>query len=196
MLSYLRPTFAQGWLFSSDSKFWKPPQMKVNIQFSLYDECWWILLYVIRKWLFLFNINNLSCFLQALLHSVPFGKMIVLDLYAEVKPIWNMSTQFYGTPYIWYIVCLGFVLMLVSELNFTCFLWKSVKFQVHASQFWRQHWNVWCSWFNFFRTSWCSYQWKFNHGTTFKICFTFLFFWNIFNLMYTLVNGIYLFCLT
>ncbi|KAL1188934.1 Alpha-N-acetylglucosaminidase [Cardamine amara subsp. amara] len=55
----------QGWLFSSDSKFWKPPQMK------------------------------------ALLHSVPSGKMIVLDLYAEVKPIWNTSTQFYGTPYIW-----------------------------------------------------------------------------------------------
>lgn len=22
----------QGWLFSSDSRFWKPPQMKVNIQ--------------------------------------------------------------------------------------------------------------------------------------------------------------------
>ncbi|XP_057513131.1 alpha-N-acetylglucosaminidase isoform X2 [Actinidia eriantha] len=55
----------QGWLFYSDSSFWKPPQMK------------------------------------ALLHSVPFGKMIVLDLFAEVKPIWETSSQFYGTPYIW-----------------------------------------------------------------------------------------------
>ncbi|CAI9103014.1 OLC1v1001424C2 [Oldenlandia corymbosa var. corymbosa] len=55
----------QGWLFYSDSSFWKPPQMK------------------------------------ALLHSVPFGKMIVLDLFADVKPIWNYSNQFYGTPYIW-----------------------------------------------------------------------------------------------
>ncbi|KAK9128725.1 hypothetical protein Syun_017522 [Stephania yunnanensis] len=55
----------QGWLFSSDSAFWKPPQM------------------------------------EALLHSVPFGKMIVLDLFAEVKPIWEVSSQFYGTPYIW-----------------------------------------------------------------------------------------------
>ncbi|CAN8256438.1 unnamed protein product [Cochlearia groenlandica] len=55
----------QGWLFSSESKFWKPSQMK------------------------------------ALLHSVPFGKMIVLDLFADVKPIWNTSAQFYGTPYIW-----------------------------------------------------------------------------------------------
>lgn len=55
----------QGWLFSSDAAFWKPPQMK------------------------------------ALLHSVPSGKMIVLDLFAEVKPIWQRSEQFYGTPYIW-----------------------------------------------------------------------------------------------
>ncbi|XP_051117380.1 alpha-N-acetylglucosaminidase [Andrographis paniculata] len=55
----------QGWLFYSDSSFWKPPQMK------------------------------------ALLHSVPFGKMIVLDLFAEVHPIWKSSSQFYNTPYIW-----------------------------------------------------------------------------------------------
>ncbi|XP_059651881.1 alpha-N-acetylglucosaminidase isoform X2 [Cornus florida] len=55
----------QGWLFSSDSSFWKPPQMK------------------------------------ALLHSVPFGRMIVLDLFADVVPIWKASSQFYGTPYIW-----------------------------------------------------------------------------------------------
>ncbi|KAL8500848.1 hypothetical protein ACS0TY_020436 [Phlomoides rotata] len=55
----------QGWLFYSDSSFWKPPQMK------------------------------------ALLHSVPFGKMIVLDLFAEVKPIWKSSSQFYHVPYIW-----------------------------------------------------------------------------------------------
>lgn len=55
----------QGWLFSSDAKFWKPPQMK------------------------------------ALLHSVPVGKMIVLDLFADVKPVWKTSSQFYGVPYVW-----------------------------------------------------------------------------------------------
>ncbi|KAE8679830.1 Detected protein of confused Function [Hibiscus syriacus] len=55
----------QGWLFYSESTFWKPPQMK------------------------------------ALLHSVPVGKMIVLDLFADVKPIWATSSQFYGTPYVW-----------------------------------------------------------------------------------------------
>ncbi|XP_048134579.1 alpha-N-acetylglucosaminidase isoform X2 [Rhodamnia argentea] len=39
--------------------------------------------------------------MQALLHSVPIGKMIVLDLFADVKPIWETSAQFYGTPYVW-----------------------------------------------------------------------------------------------
>ncbi|WOK96049.1 alpha-N-acetylglucosaminidase [Canna indica] len=39
--------------------------------------------------------------MKALLHSVPIGKMIVLDLFAEVKPIWKKSSQFYGVPYVW-----------------------------------------------------------------------------------------------
>ncbi|KAJ4822739.1 hypothetical protein Tsubulata_007000 [Turnera subulata] len=39
--------------------------------------------------------------MQALLHSVPLGKMIVLDLFADVKPIWRTSSQFYGIPYVW-----------------------------------------------------------------------------------------------
>ncbi|KAG9458243.1 hypothetical protein H6P81_002751 [Aristolochia fimbriata] len=55
----------QGWLFYSDSEFWKPPQMR------------------------------------ALLHSVPYGKMIVIDLFADVKPLWEKSSQFYGIPYLW-----------------------------------------------------------------------------------------------
>lgn len=38
---------------------------------------------------------------QALLHSVPLGKLIVLDLFADVKPIWKISSHFYGVPYIW-----------------------------------------------------------------------------------------------
>jgi len=47
--------------------------------------------------------NGFPMSIQALLHSVPSGKMIVLDLFAEVKPIWQHSEQFYGTPYIWQV---------------------------------------------------------------------------------------------
>jgi len=39
--------------------------------------------------------------MKALLHSVPIGKMVVLDLFADVKPIWLQSDHFYGIPYIW-----------------------------------------------------------------------------------------------
>ncbi|KAL2253990.1 UNVERIFIED_CONTAM: Alpha-N-acetylglucosaminidase [Sesamum indicum] len=39
--------------------------------------------------------------MKALLHSVPVGKLVVLDLYAEVKPVWATSEQFYGVPYVW-----------------------------------------------------------------------------------------------
>jgi hypothetical protein len=50
------------------------------------------------------HVDNICfVFLQALLHSVPIGKMMVLDLFADVKPIWQMSSQFYGVPYIWYV---------------------------------------------------------------------------------------------
>ena len=38
------------------------------------------------------------------MHSVPLGKLVVLDLFAEVKPIWITSEQFYGVPYIWKVI--------------------------------------------------------------------------------------------
>lgn len=80
--------FVQGWLFYTDSSFWKPPQMKVCMFFSLFP------MFVVEELLNLFVY-------QALLHSVPFGKMIVLDLFADVKPVWESSSQFYDTPYVW-----------------------------------------------------------------------------------------------
>uniref|UniRef100_A0A3B5A2Z6 Alpha-N-acetylglucosaminidase n=2 Tax=Stegastes partitus TaxID=144197 RepID=A0A3B5A2Z6_9TELE len=55
----------QGWLFFSDSAFWKPPQI------------------------------------QAFLHGVPLGRMIVLDLFAETEPIYSYTNSFYGQPFIW-----------------------------------------------------------------------------------------------
>lgn len=39
--------------------------------------------------------------MKALLHSVPLGRLVVLDLFAEVKPMWSATQQFYGVPYIW-----------------------------------------------------------------------------------------------
>ncbi|KAL4235880.1 hypothetical protein ACF0H5_004269 [Mactra antiquata] len=55
----------QGWLFSHNTDFWMPPQVK------------------------------------ALLTSVPQGKMIILDLFAEVLPVYSNTSSFYGQPFIW-----------------------------------------------------------------------------------------------
>lgn len=55
----------QGWLFYSDRKFWKAPQI------------------------------------EALLKAVPDNKMILLDLAAEIEPVWKRTESFYGKPWIW-----------------------------------------------------------------------------------------------
>lgn len=55
----------QGWLFVSDTAFWRPAQVK------------------------------------ALLHGVPLGRMIVLDLFAESLPAFSFTQSFYGQPFIW-----------------------------------------------------------------------------------------------
>lgn len=55
----------QGWLFYSDRKFWKAPQIK------------------------------------ALLDAVPDDHMILLDLAAEIEPVWKRTQAFYGKPWIW-----------------------------------------------------------------------------------------------
>lgn len=55
----------QGWLFYSDRKFWKAPQI------------------------------------EALLKAVPNDKMILLDLAAEIEPVWKRTQAFYGKPWIW-----------------------------------------------------------------------------------------------
>ncbi|GAM25850.1 hypothetical protein SAMD00019534_090250 [Acytostelium subglobosum LB1] len=38
---------------------------------------------------------------QAFLSGVPVGSLLVLDLWAEVRPAWNLTDQFYGHYWIW-----------------------------------------------------------------------------------------------
>lgn len=61
--------------------------------------------------------------LQALLHSVPIGRLVVLDLFAEVKPIWQSSEQFYGVPYIWKVLFFQKKILNVVDL---------LKFRIHT----------------------------------------------------------------
>ncbi|XP_022135500.1 alpha-N-acetylglucosaminidase-like [Momordica charantia] len=57
--------------------------------------------WLMQGWMFSYDPFWRPQQMKALLHSVPLGRLVVLDLYAEVKPIWISSEQFYGTPYIW-----------------------------------------------------------------------------------------------
>ncbi|XP_022738766.1 alpha-N-acetylglucosaminidase-like [Durio zibethinus] len=61
------------------------------------DNAVWLM----QGWLFSYDPFWRPLQMKALLHSVPLGKLVVLDLFAEVKPIWITSEQFYGVPYIW-----------------------------------------------------------------------------------------------
>ncbi|XP_044484414.1 alpha-N-acetylglucosaminidase-like [Mangifera indica] len=57
--------------------------------------------WLMQGWLFSYDPFWRPTQMKALLHSVPVGRLVVLDLFAEVKPIWVTSEQFYGVPYIW-----------------------------------------------------------------------------------------------
>ncbi|PNY05873.1 alpha-n-acetylglucosaminidase-like protein [Trifolium pratense] len=57
--------------------------------------------WLMQGWLFSYDPFWRPPQMKALLHSVPVGKLVVLDLFAEVKPIWATTEQFYGVPYIW-----------------------------------------------------------------------------------------------
>ncbi|KAI4336090.1 hypothetical protein L6164_014662 [Bauhinia variegata] len=60
--------------------------------------------WLMQGWLFSYDPFWRPPQMKALLHSVPVGKLVVLDLFAEVKPIWITSEQFYGVPYIWKVI--------------------------------------------------------------------------------------------
>ncbi|CAL5374798.1 unnamed protein product [Camellia sinensis] len=62
--------------------------------------------WLMQGWLFSYDPFWRPPQMKALLHSVPVGRMVVLDLFAEVKPIWPTSEQFYGVPYIWKVCML------------------------------------------------------------------------------------------
>eukprot|EP00042_Codosiga_hollandica_P039358 m.329171 g.329171 ORF g.329171 m.329171 type:complete len:823 (+) comp55597_c0_seq2:203-2671(+) len=56
--------------------------------------------WVMQGWCFFdsyWNNDNI----EALLHGVPRGNLIVLDLFADVLPLWNTTQSFFNTPFIW-----------------------------------------------------------------------------------------------
>lgn len=62
--------------------------------------------WVMQAWFLYYSINNFwrEPQVKALLGAVPNDKMIILDLWGEVHPVWEKQSSFYGKPWIWNVL--------------------------------------------------------------------------------------------
>lgn len=96
---YSSDTFNENRPPTNDSTFLNNIGKKVYLSMADVDPK---AVWVMQGWLF----YNQSDFWQptqikALLSSVPDDKMIILDLWSEVNPVWNRTEAYYGKPWIW-----------------------------------------------------------------------------------------------
>ncbi|XP_025109026.1 alpha-N-acetylglucosaminidase-like isoform X2 [Pomacea canaliculata] len=57
--------------------------------------------WLMQGWLFMDSNFWKPPQIKALLTSVPLGRMIILDLFAELSPVYQRTESFYGQPFIW-----------------------------------------------------------------------------------------------
>ncbi|HVS96731.1 MAG TPA: alpha-N-acetylglucosaminidase [Puia sp.] len=62
--------------------------------------------WVMQAWFLYYSIDNFwkEPQVKALLGAVPDDKMVILDLYGEVHPVWKKQSAFYGKPWIWNVL--------------------------------------------------------------------------------------------
>ncbi|HVZ96711.1 MAG TPA: alpha-N-acetylglucosaminidase [Chitinophagaceae bacterium] len=62
--------------------------------------------WVMQAWFLYYSIDNFwkEPQVRALLGAVPNNKMMILDLYGEVHPVWNHQSAFYGKLWIWNVL--------------------------------------------------------------------------------------------
>lgn len=62
--------------------------------------------WVMQAWFLYYSIDNFwrEPQIKALLGSVPNDKMLILDLYGEVHPVWKTKSSFYGKNWIWNVL--------------------------------------------------------------------------------------------
>ncbi|XP_031570381.1 alpha-N-acetylglucosaminidase-like [Actinia tenebrosa] len=59
-------------------------------------------IWLMQGWLFQFDSKFWKApQIKGLLDGIPIGKMIILDLFAEINPIWQNISALYGQPFIW-----------------------------------------------------------------------------------------------
>ncbi len=62
--------------------------------------------WVMQAWFLYYSIDDFwkEPQVKALLGAVPDDKMMILDLYGEVHPVWKKQSAFYGKPWIWNVL--------------------------------------------------------------------------------------------
>jgi alpha-N-acetylglucosaminidase len=62
--------------------------------------------WVMQAWFLFYSIDNFwqEPQVKALLGGVPDDKMIILDLYGELNPVWKKRSAFFGKPWIWNVL--------------------------------------------------------------------------------------------
>nr|XP_006004314.1 PREDICTED: alpha-N-acetylglucosaminidase [Latimeria chalumnae] len=96
---YNADTFNEMTPSSSDPKYLAAVSAAVFKSMTFVDPG---AVWLMQGWLFI----NDEVFWQpaqvkALLHGVPIGRMIILDLFAETFPVYSRTESFYGQPFIW-----------------------------------------------------------------------------------------------
>ena len=84
---------------TNDSTFLNNVSKKVYQSMAVADpEAVWVM----QGWLFYFAEKFWQpTQMKAMLNAVPDDKMIILDLYSERFPVWNITDAYYGKPWIW-----------------------------------------------------------------------------------------------
>lgn len=96
---YSADTFNENMPPSDDSTFLSEISKKVYLSMTDIDsEAVWVM----QGWLFYYQANFWKPRqIKALLNAIPDSKMIILDLWSEVNPVWRRTEAYYGKPWIW-----------------------------------------------------------------------------------------------
>ncbi|XP_038634429.1 alpha-N-acetylglucosaminidase-like isoform X2 [Scyliorhinus canicula] len=96
---YSADTFNEMTPSSSDPKYLSTTSNAVFKSMTQVDP---LAVWLMQGWLF---VNRPSFWqptqIKALLHGVPLGRMIILDLFADSRPAYSFTESFYGQPFIW-----------------------------------------------------------------------------------------------
>ncbi|XP_018597361.2 alpha-N-acetylglucosaminidase isoform X1 [Scleropages formosus] len=96
---YNTDTFNEMTPASSDPTYLSAVSRAIFVSMTSVDPS---AIWLMQGWLFVHNTTFWKQEqIQALLHGVPIGRMIVLDLFAESMPVFSSTKSFYGQPFIW-----------------------------------------------------------------------------------------------